>query len=116
MLFCDAAYCYLLSTIEKLWTYDGTEDQRGDIIICNIMGLMGVIRTISEYLVQQDAGNTKRAASCFNLYYRPDHPLSRLAQLEREINAAAEASPELEGIKGTISSVRDIDQLTPGAN
>ena len=71
---------------------------------------MDVIRTISKYLIKQDAGDTKRAAPCFNLYYKPDDPLS---QLQRETNAAVEASPELQGIKGTIDGLVDID--TPPA-
>jgi len=112
MLACDAAYCYLLSTIEILWTYDGTETRREQIIGNNIQGLMGVIRTISKYLVLQDAGNTKKAASSFNLYYKPDDPLSRLSQLQRETNAAVEASPELKDIKSTIDELVDIEKLT----
>ena len=115
MVACDAAYCYLLSTIEILWTYDGTEAQREQIIGNNIQGLMGVIKTISKYLVLQDAGNTKKATSSFNLYYKPGDPLSRLAQLQRETNAAVVASPELKDIKSTIDELVDIGKLTPGA-
>ena len=72
---------------------------------------MYVIKIISEYLVQQDAGNTKRAASCFNLY-QPADLLPRLAQLQRETNAAVEASPELSGIKQVIDGLVNIDSLT----
>jgi hypothetical protein len=96
MLACDAAYCYLLSTIEILWTYDGS--QRDQLITNNISLLMHVIKTISEYLVKQDAGNNKKAASCFNLY-QPADLLPRLAQLQRETDAAVEASPELSELK-----------------
>lgn len=109
MLACDAAYCYLLSTIEILWTYDGS--QRDQLIRNNISLLMIVIKIISEYLVKQDAGNTKKAASCFNLY-QPADLLPRLAQLQRETNAAVEASPELSVIKGLIDGLVDIDSLT----
>ena len=74
---------------------------------------MGIIRTISQYLVKQDAGDTKKATSCFNLYYKPDDPLSRLAQLKREADAAVEASPELKGFKSKVDGLIDIEKITP---
>jgi len=69
---------------------------------------MFVIKTISEYLVLQDAGNTKKA---INLY-QPANLLPRLHQPQRETNAAVEASPELSDIK---DGLVDIDSLTTAA-
>lgn len=108
MVACDAAYCYLLSTIEILWTYDG--NQRDRIIRNNITGLMFVIKVISKYLIRQDAGNGKKAAPCFNLYARADL-LPRLAQLKRETDAAVEASSELREIKQRVDDLVDVFNL-----
>jgi hypothetical protein len=66
----DAAYCYLLLSIEKLWTIHN-EDDRRQLVLANMYTLMlGVLAPLAKLLVTQPLNDTtgRVAAPCFNWY------------------------------------------------
>lgn len=87
----DAAYCFLLKTIERLWTVDGT-DERRQLVLGNMFGvMMGVLPPLARFLAQQPIGEKgEHAAAAFNYYYF-DPSKSALAQLQAEMDTAINA-------------------------
>jgi hypothetical protein len=87
----DAAYCFLLQTIEKLWTV-GKSDDRHQLVLGNMFGIMmGVLPPLAKFLAQQPIGNKgEHAAAAFNYYYF-DPERSALAQLQHEMDAVINA-------------------------
>ncbi|KAJ7142970.1 ferritin-like-domain-containing protein [Mycena epipterygia] len=66
----DAAYCYLLLSIEKLWTIRD-EDERRKLVLANMYSLMiGVLAPLAKLLVTQplNDGTDRVAAPCFSWY------------------------------------------------
>jgi hypothetical protein len=84
----DAAYCFLLRTIETLW-YVGKEDNRHTLVLGNLFSLMlNVLRPLSQFLMTQPIGSDGRcAAPCFG-YYEFKKGESELKQLQDEMQAA----------------------------
>ncbi|KAF9002772.1 ferritin-like-domain-containing protein [Cyathus striatus] len=84
----DAAYCFLLLTIEKLWTIDNT-DSRHKLVLGNMFGIMmGVLAPLAKFLVQQEIGDKgEHAAPCF-CYYQFADDTSALEQVQEEMQAA----------------------------
>jgi len=90
MVACDAVYCYLLMTIEKLWQYDG--QKRKALIEQNIRNAMRpVIPSLAQFLVKQKitsgAHVGKHAGPPFRLW------------------KAAQSGKELEELKRLMSDV-----------
>ena len=87
----DAAYCFLLKTIEKLWTVEKSDD-RHQLVLGNMFGvMMGVLPPLARFLAQQPIGNKgEHAAAAFDYYYF-DESKSALAQLQEEMDAAINA-------------------------
>jgi len=87
----DAAYCFLLITIETLWTIKA-DDSRHKLVLGNMFGIMmGVLAPLAKFLVQQPIGRDGEvAAPCFG-YYHFDEATSALKQLQHEMEAAINA-------------------------
>jgi hypothetical protein len=81
----DAAYCFLLMTIDKIWELDAGDDRR-TLVLGNLYAvMMGVLRPLALFLVQQPLGEEgKNAAPCFG-YYHFKKGLSALEMLQREM-------------------------------
>lgn len=63
----DAAYCYLLQTIQRVW--HPLEKALHPVLFRNIHGIMSNLLTpLAEILVQQKLGGENVAAPCFNYY------------------------------------------------
>ena len=87
----DAAYCFLLRTIETLWDVE-KDDTRHVLVLGNMYGIMmGVLAPLAQFLVQQPIGlNGQNAAPCFG-YYEFIEGASELVQLQLEMAAAVDA-------------------------
>lgn len=83
----DAAYCFLLRTIETLWYVD-KEDIRHKLVLGNLFSLMmGVLKPLAQFLITQPIGpDGRRAAPCFG-YYEFKKGESELKQLQDEMQA-----------------------------
>jgi len=112
MVACDAAYCYLLLTIEKMWIYDGPS--RGRLVTNNIMNLMlTVLRPFALFLVTQPLKDGKNAAPPFNLY-KFDEKSSAFEQLKVLTSEALNAYPnatELKPVERAVNDLIDISKL-----
>ena len=87
----DAAYCFLLRTIETLWYVDKT-DSRHKLVLGNLFSIMlGVLKPLAQFLVTQPIGPDKRrAAPCFG-YYEFKKGESELKQLQDEMQATIDS-------------------------
>ena len=67
----DAAYCFLLRTIETLWYVD-KEDSRHKLVLGNLFSvMMGVLKPLAQFLITKSIGKYgRRAAPCFGYYGR----------------------------------------------
>jgi hypothetical protein len=83
----DAAYCFLLRTIETLW-YVEKESARQKLVLANMYSIMmGVLAPLARFLVTQPIGpNGKNAAPCFG-YYEFKKGVSELKQVQDEMQA-----------------------------
>ena len=83
----DAAYCFLLRTIETLWYID-REDERYKLVFVNLFGIMlGILKPLAQFLFTQPIGTDGRcAAPCFG-YYKFRKDKSELKQLKDEMQA-----------------------------
>ena len=87
----DAAYCFLLRTIETLWYVD-KEDKRHTLVLGNLFGIMiGVLKPLAQFLISQPIGSDgRRAAPCFG-YYEFKEGESELKQLQDEMQATIDS-------------------------
>ena len=87
----DAAYCFLLRTIETLWYVD-KEDSRHKLVLGNLFSIMlGVLKPIAQFLITQPIGpDNRRAAPCFG-YYEFKKGESELKQLQDEMQATIDS-------------------------
>lgn len=87
----DAAYCFLLRTIETLWDVK-QDDSRHKLVLGNMYGIMmGVLAPLAKFLISQPIGpNGQRAAPCFG-YYEFNNKESELKQVQDEMQAAINA-------------------------
>jgi len=87
----DAAYCFLLITIERLWTIK-SDDSRHKLVLGNMYGIMmGVLAPLAKFLVQQPIGkNGENAAPCF-CWYQFEKSTSALKQLQKQMQNAIDA-------------------------
>ena len=87
----DAAYCFLLRTIETLWYVD-KEDSRHKLVLGNLFSIMlGVLKPIAQFLITQPIGSdNRRAAPCFG-YYEFRKGESELKQLQDEMQATIDS-------------------------
>uniref|UniRef100_A0A8H8CET3 Iminophenyl-pyruvate dimer synthase domain-containing protein n=1 Tax=Psilocybe cubensis TaxID=181762 RepID=A0A8H8CET3_PSICU len=86
----DAAYCFLLRTIETLWHVEKYSN-RQNLVLKNMYGIMmGVLAPLAKFLVSQPISNTERAAPCFG-YYEFKQGVSELKQVQDEMAAAINA-------------------------
>jgi hypothetical protein len=128
----DAAYCFLLLTIEKLWTIE-KDDVRHKLVLGNMFSIMmGVLAPLAKFLVQQPVGyEGKVASACFG-WYSFDDGKSALKQLQKEMQSAIDEyvsvtretpdqvavhnyGPQLEmllPIQTTIKGLLDLDTFT----
>ncbi len=81
----DAAYCFLLVTIDKIWELDAGDNRR-TLVLGNLFAvMMGVLRPLAQFLVQQPLGQEgKNAAPCFG-YYHFKKGRSALEMLQSEM-------------------------------
>ena len=87
----DAAYCFLLRTIETLW-YIEKQDSRHKLVLGNLFSIMlGVLKPLAQFLVTQPIGpDNRRAAPCFG-YYEFKKGESELKQLQDEMQATIDS-------------------------
>jgi hypothetical protein len=72
-------------TIDKIWELDDV-DSRRDLVLGNLYGnMMGVLRPLAQFLVQQPIGRDgENAAPCFGYYHFKKNE-SALVQLQSEM-------------------------------
>ncbi|EJD50856.1 hypothetical protein AURDEDRAFT_159997 [Auricularia subglabra TFB-10046 SS5] len=91
----DAAYCYLLLTVQYLWQLkDGSE--RNAVVGTNLFGLMrGVLTPIAKFLVKQPLGRSSFvAAPCFEYFDFGRGAVTPLEQLTALVEAAVKLYPD----------------------
>jgi len=116
----DAAYCFLLLTIEKLWTIS-SDDSRQKLVLGNMFSIMlGILAPLAKFLVQQPIGKEgKVAGPCFG-YYPFGPKESALKQLQREIKEAIDAyldvTAETPDEVSAVDYGAQIEQLLPIQN
>jgi hypothetical protein len=110
----DASFCYLLLTLEKLWTVSSV-DGRQKLIDAMFPLMSGILAPLARFLVQQPIGSAGEvAAPCFG-YYPFGSPDRALTDLMQEIQAAIEAyvgnvnaQAQLTSVQTTIGELVDI--------
>ncbi|CAE6460604.1 unnamed protein product [Rhizoctonia solani] len=114
MLAFDAAYSYLLWTIELVWTYGGPDEDKKQSLKNNVSPLMSdMMSPIARFLVRQDLKTVKnkRAGPPFNLYIFSTRT-SPKAELKKIAEQAAEDYPnDLQGIPGVVEDLFDIGNI-----
>jgi hypothetical protein len=79
-LTCDAAYCFLLISIQNLWKVEDVQ-ARKNLVRYNINPFMKrTVPLLATFLVTQQLGSLV-AAPCFNFYKFGSDPLEELKQL-----------------------------------
>ncbi|CAE6429832.1 unnamed protein product, partial [Rhizoctonia solani] len=116
MLAFDAAYSYLLWTIEAVWTYGGPDESKKKKLRKSIGPLMSAImRPIAQFLVFQDLKTIKkkRAAPPFNLYIFPPgvSPKEQLLTLLGNAATAYPNAPELKDLTAAASDLFDLGEI-----
>lgn len=93
----DAAYCFLLMTIERLWTIDDS-DSRKQLVLGNMYTLMmGVLTPLAKFLVSQPIGTDgKVAAPCFDWYDFGGKPALKqlLGEMQTSLDAYLDVTEE----------------------
>lgn len=112
----DASFCYLLLTLEKLWTISSA-DGRQSLVDQNFFPLMiSILAPLAGFLVQQPIPPTltEVAGPCFG-YYQFQSPALALTQLQQEIQGAIDAyagnvnaQGQLQSVQQTISGLVDV--------
>jgi hypothetical protein len=110
----DAAYCYLLLTLEKLWTVSSAVSR--EKLSKNIFTIMlKTLKPLARFLTQQQIGKAgKVAAPTFGYFeYKSHHELS---QLKGAISLAiiayvgdTRAQAELIAVQDAINKLADIN-------
>ncbi|KDN34804.1 hypothetical protein RSAG8_12139, partial [Rhizoctonia solani AG-8 WAC10335] len=112
MLAFDAAYSYLLWTLEAGWTYGGPDDDKKKKLRANLHTLMlDVLGPIARFLVTQKLQTfNKNAAPPFNLHiFNPDS--SPLQEFQRLVGDAANKYPQSAELKGAVAAVAGLFDL-----
>lgn len=95
----DAAFCYLLLSIEKLWTISDP-DARRRVVLSNMYSIMlGVIGPLARLLVSQplEDGTTNHAGPCFGWFefMEGSTPFSQLrTQMKRAMLAYVDVTDD----------------------
>jgi len=112
----DAAYCYLLLTLQKLWTVSSPASR--DKLSSNIFPIMiGILGPLARFLTQQQIGSAGQvAAPTFGFFeYKSPQELSQLkgaislAIIAYVGNTGAQAA--LISVQGTINGLVDINSV-----
>ncbi|RUS35542.1 ferritin-like-domain-containing protein [Jimgerdemannia flammicorona] len=112
----DAAYCYLLMTIETLWTVpDPVERQK--IVYGSMYGtMMGVMAPLAEFLVRQPVGQNQHAAPCFQYYQfttsTPKTELQTLIQRALDLYTQANAQNPASQLTVILTAVENLYSIT----
>jgi hypothetical protein len=106
----DAAYCYLLRTIEVLW--DVSDSSKRKSLLLNFKPLMGpIMGGLGRFLVQQPLLDNRTAAPSFEYYDLGPDPHARIVS---QIKAAVENYSDNEGKKTELAKIATaIEGLTP---
>ncbi|KAF8637314.1 hypothetical protein AX16_010842 [Volvariella volvacea WC 439] len=81
----NAAYCFLLVTIETLWKIP-KRDERHQLVLGNLYGvMMGVLAPLAKFMVKQDVGNGRVAGPTFQYYEFKVGQQTFLQQLKAEM-------------------------------
>lgn len=107
----DASFCYLLLTIEMLWSVSPGSHRTN--LLGNISPLMiDILGPLAQLLLTQQIGD-KVAAPCFN-YYHFESTATALSHLQNEIQGAIDAydgddaQGKLQNVRKKISELADI--------
>ncbi|CAE6480923.1 unnamed protein product [Rhizoctonia solani] len=114
MLLFDAAYSYLLWSIELVWTYGGPDEDKKKKLKGNIGPLMwGIMKPVALFLVGQDLKTVKkkRAAPPFNLYTfsQGTSPLDEFKAIATQ--AEKDYPNDLKGIQGKVGGLFDLGNV-----
>ncbi|KAF7985129.1 hypothetical protein HWV62_9051 [Athelia sp. TMB] len=127
LLASDAVYCYLLLTLEKLWTEDDPKRRR-QFITKNLQHLMmDIMRPMAKLLVTKVVTrsrnpvdiekhlNQKHFGPPFNFYdfYNAPAGVAPFQQLKNLMAEAVAAAPELKQAQDTVNGLMDIGPLNP---
>ncbi|KAG8993010.1 hypothetical protein FRB90_000815 [Tulasnella sp. 427] len=110
----DAAYCYLLQTIEVLWKYAGP--LRGRLVTNNITNLMlNVIKPLALFLAQQKItkgpNKGKHAAFPFRFYPFGSQPFAELKRMTDRVMTLYPTEGKLQAVGKYVRELIDLDQL-----
>jgi len=115
LLFCDAAYCYLLITIENMWDVK-FEGNRRDLVTNNLQNIMlHVLRPLAAFLVgktyvQDD--ETFNLAPFFN-FFEFNETSSCHQQLKAECEKAVQVDPKLQGLQLVVDRLIEVEARRP---
>ena len=113
---CDAAYCYLLISIEKVWEPSVGATQRSELVTNNMRNIMSnVLRPLATFLTKKEYKKdsiTYQLAPFFNFYpFKKDseNAGSCLKQLQDLMTTAAGNFSELNGIKDVVAKLVEVN-------
>ncbi|KAF8810822.1 hypothetical protein BYT27DRAFT_7091051 [Phlegmacium glaucopus] len=109
---CDAVYCYLLISIEKVWDPSIGATKRSELVTINMRNIMlNVLRPLATFLTKQQYKKgeiTYQLAPFFNLYEFGNSE-SCHKQLLDQMKMVAVKFPELVGVKDVVAKLVAVD-------
>jgi hypothetical protein len=101
---CDAAYCYMLISIEKVWDPRVDANTRSKLVANNLRNIMSnILRPLATFLTEQSYGDFQ-LAPFFNFYEFKTSPTCQV-QLQSEMDKAVTNFPELVNIGNVVKNL-----------
>jgi len=112
----DAAYCYLLQTIQRVWKTGEDKVVLRVLLLRNIHAIMtNIVTPLAHILVTLKLNNDTVAAPCFNYYPIDKKPLDHQQlwdDLNKIVKSAISATPD--GGRAELESILDyLDKVPP---
>jgi len=109
----DATFCFLLLTMETLWTISSSDDNRARIT-STFRPIMHVLSPLADFLVKEQFDANTVAAPSFDFYKFVGAPAKALGEVEAEIEGAIEDYKDDETKQKALKSIqRLISKLEP---